>query len=167
MIMCGHFPEGVETFEQESIDEHETKGEWYLRQMLGSANISGSRAMHLMSGNLSHQIEHHLFPDLPSRRYREIAPRVREVFHRYELKYHAAPLVRQVGSAWHKVVRLSLPNGWLHRDDGQERPAPDRQAVPQRGAPAARTVAPGRAGCCRDALARAALASHMPIWSGG
>ncbi len=113
VIMCGHFPEGVETFEQESIAEDETKGEWYLRQMLGSANISGSRAMHLMSGNLSHQIEHHLFPDLPSRRYQEIAPRVREVFHRYELKYHAAPLVKQVGSAWHKVVRLSLPNGWL------------------------------------------------------
>jgi fatty acid desaturase len=113
IIMCGHFPEGVETFEQETIDEHETKGAWYLRQMLGSANISGSRAMHLMSGNLSHQIEHHLFPDLPSRRYREIAPRVREVFHQYELNYHAAPFVRQLGSAWHKVVRLSLPNGWL------------------------------------------------------
>ena len=73
--MCGHFPEGVETFEQESLKEHETRGEWYLRQMLGSANISGSRSMHLMSGNLSHQIEHHLFPDLPSRRYYEIAPR--------------------------------------------------------------------------------------------
>ena len=74
IIMCGHFPEGVETFEQEALDEQETKGEWYLRQMLGSANISGSKAMHLMSGNLSHQIEHHLFPDLPSNRYYEIAP---------------------------------------------------------------------------------------------
>ena len=71
--MCGHFPEGVETFEQHSI-EGETRGEWYLRQMLGSANISGSKAMHLMTGNLSHQIEHHLFPDLPSNRYQEIAP---------------------------------------------------------------------------------------------
>ena len=113
VIMCGHFPEGVETFEQESIDEAETKGEWYVRQMLGSANISGSPLLHLMSGNLSHQIEHHLFPDLPSRRYAEIAPRVREVFHRYGLNYHAAPLVKQVGSAWHKVLRLSLPNDWL------------------------------------------------------
>ncbi len=112
VIMCGHFPEGVETFEQEVIAEDEAKGEWYLRQMLGSANISGSRLLHLMSGNLSHQIEHHLFPDLPSRRYREIAPRVREVFHRYDLKYHSAPLVKQVGSAWHKVLRLSLPNDW-------------------------------------------------------
>jgi linoleoyl-CoA desaturase len=39
VIMCGHFPEGVETFERRSI-EGETRGEWYLWQMLGSANIS-------------------------------------------------------------------------------------------------------------------------------
>ena len=30
---------------------------------------------HVMTGNLSHQIEHHLFPDLPARRYPEIAGR--------------------------------------------------------------------------------------------
>ena len=113
VIMCGHFPEGVEAFEQESIPDAETRGEWYVRQMLGSANISGSRAMHLMTGNLSHQIEHHIFPDLPSNRYVEIAPRVREVFDQFGLAYNARPLVRQVGSAWHKVIRLSLPNGWL------------------------------------------------------
>jgi fatty acid desaturase len=113
VIMCGHFPEGVEVFEQPELDEHETKAEWYLRQMLGSANISGSRFMHLMSGNLSHQIEHHVFPDLPSNRYHEIAPRVRALFERYGLSYNARPLPRQVASAWHRVVRLSLPNGWL------------------------------------------------------
>ena len=113
VIMCGHFPEGVETFEQAELDENESRGHWYLRQMLGSANISGSRLLHLMTGNLSHQIEHHIFPDLPSNRYVEIAPRVREVFARFDLAYNARPMVRQVASAWHKVVRLSLPNGWL------------------------------------------------------
>jgi NADPH-dependent stearoyl-CoA 9-desaturase len=112
VILCGHFPEGVETFEKKSIDG-ETRGEWYLRQMLGSANISGSKAMHLMTGNLSHQIEHHLFPDLPSNRYAEIAPKVRDLFERYGLNYHTAPLPQQVASAWHKIIRLSLPNGWL------------------------------------------------------
>ena len=90
IIMCGHFPEGVETFEKRSI-EGETRGEWYVRQMLGSANISGSKAMHIMSGNLSHQIEHHLFPDLPSNRYAEIAPKVQDLFDKYGLNYHAAP----------------------------------------------------------------------------
>ncbi|MEH1057915.1 acyl-CoA desaturase [Micromonospora sp. CPCC 206171] len=109
VIMCGHFPNGVETFEKTSI-EGETRGEWYLRQMLGSANISGSRLMHIMTGNLSFQIEHHLFPDLPSKRYQEIAPQVRALFDRYGLKYTTGPLPKQVASAWWKVIRLSLPS---------------------------------------------------------
>jgi len=113
VIMCGHFPEGVSTFEQLELNEKETKGEWYLRQMLGSANISGSRFLHLMTGNLSHQIEHHIYPDLPSNRYFEIAPKVRAVFDKFDLAYNSRPLVKQVASAWHKVIRLSLPNGWL------------------------------------------------------
>jgi linoleoyl-CoA desaturase len=112
VIMCGHFPEGVETFEKRSI-EGETKGDWYVRQMLGSANISGSKLMHIMTGNLSHQVEHHLFPDLPSNRYSEIAPKVQALFEKYNLNYCARPLVPQVYSAWHKVLRLSLPNDWL------------------------------------------------------
>ena len=113
VIMCGYFPEGVEVFELEELDPTETRGDWYLRQMLGSANISGSKAMHLMSGNLSHQVEHHLFPDLPSNRYSEIAPKVRALFEKYGLNYCSRRLVPQVYSAWHRVVRLSLPNGWL------------------------------------------------------
>jgi linoleoyl-CoA desaturase len=122
VIMCGHFPEGVETYEKTSI-EGETRGEWYLRQMLGSANISGSKAMHLMTGNLSHQIEHHLFPDLPSNRYAEIAPKVKDLFDRYGLRYHEAPLPQQVASAWHKVFRLSLPNGWLAQTSVKNAPS--------------------------------------------
>ena len=63
-----------------------------------------------MTGNLSHQIEHHLFPDLPSNRYAEVAPRVRDLFDRYGLNYVTGPLPKQVASAWWKVIRLSLPN---------------------------------------------------------
>ena len=109
IIMCGHFPAGVETFARASI-EGESRGEWYLRQMLGSANISGSKTLHIMSGNLSHQIEHHLFPDLPSNRYGEIAPRVQEICERYGLTYTTGPLYKQVASAWSEVISLSLPN---------------------------------------------------------
>ncbi|WP_250282769.1 fatty acid desaturase family protein, partial [Frankia sp. CiP1_Cm_nod2] len=76
IIFCGHFPEGAEVFTEEQI-EGETRGEWYLRQMLGSANIEGSALFHILTGNLSFQIEHHLFPDLPSNRYAQIAPEVR------------------------------------------------------------------------------------------
>ena len=109
VIMCGHFPEGVETFEVSELDERESRGQWYLRQMLGSADIAGPWVMHVLCGNLSHQIEHHLFPDLPSNRYRELAGPVRELFEQHGLRYHSAPLIKQVASAWHKVLRLSLP----------------------------------------------------------
>ncbi|GAA1634528.1 fatty acid desaturase family protein [Actinoplanes couchii] len=109
VIICGHFPKGVETFERTSITG-ETRGEWYLRQMLGSANISGGKLMHIMTGNLSHQIEHHLFPDLPSSQYAQIAPKIKALFAKYELKYVSGPMIVQVASAWAKVIRLALPN---------------------------------------------------------
>jgi NADPH-dependent stearoyl-CoA 9-desaturase len=114
VIMCGHFPDGVQTYEKTSIDG-ETRGQWYLRQMLGSANISGNALLHFMTGNLSFQIEHHLFPDPPSNRYQEIAPKVQELFLRYRLTYTSGPLPRQVTSAWKKVFRLSLPNDFLRK----------------------------------------------------
>ena len=114
VIMCGHFPYGVETFTKSSI-EGETRGDWYLRQMLGAANITGSPFLHLMTGNLSFQIEHHLYPDLPSNRYQEIAPKVQEVFERYGLTYVSGPLPKQLASAWAKVIRLSLPNDTFSR----------------------------------------------------
>ncbi|KRC92222.1 fatty acid desaturase [Terrabacter sp. Root85] len=109
VIFCGHFPDGVDTFTEEEI-EGETRGDWYIRQMLGSANISGSKLMHLMTGNLSHQIEHHCFPDLPSNRYHEVAVEVREICERYGLPYTTGPLPKQVYQAWAKVFRLALPN---------------------------------------------------------
>jgi linoleoyl-CoA desaturase len=110
IIFCGHFPDGAETFVEEQL-EGETRGEWYLRQLLGSANIDGGKALHLMSGNLSFQIEHHLFPDLPSNRYVEIAPRVRALCEQYGLPYTSGPLATQYGSMWKRVLRFALPGG--------------------------------------------------------
>jgi NADPH-dependent stearoyl-CoA 9-desaturase len=110
VIFCGHFPEGVETFVEEQL-EGETRGEWYLRQLLGSANIEGGDALHLMTGNLSFQIEHHLFPDLPSNRYSEIAPKVQALCAEFGLPYTSGPLLEQYGSMWKKLLRHSLPGG--------------------------------------------------------
>jgi linoleoyl-CoA desaturase len=114
VIMCGHFPEGVATFSKTSI-EGETKGEWYVRQMIGAANISGGKAIHMMTGNLSYQIEHHLYPDMPSIRYQKISPRIRALFEKYDLPYVTGPMPKQVFSAWRKVIRLSLPNDFRGR----------------------------------------------------
>jgi fatty acid desaturase len=108
IIFCGHFPEDAEFFTEEQT-EGETRGEWYVRQLLGSCNIDGGPLLHLMSGNLSHQIEHHLFPDLPSNRYAEIAPRVRALCERFGLPYNSGSLARQTGSVWKRIMRLALP----------------------------------------------------------
>src|SRR5699024_12264068 len=75
VIFCGHFPDGADKFTLDDL-ENETQTQWYLRQMLGSANFTGSQLMHFMSGNLSYQIEHHLFPTMPSNRYRSEERRV-------------------------------------------------------------------------------------------
>jgi fatty acid desaturase len=104
--------------------------------MLGSANLTGGRLFHLLSGNLSHQIEHHLFPDIPAHRYAEIAVEVREICARYGLPYNTGPLHRQFGSVVKKIVRLALPGR-----DGSTAPAPSAAAAPSPGAPADLAVA--------------------------
>ncbi|MDP3857597.1 MAG: acyl-CoA desaturase [Stagnimonas sp.] len=109
IIFCGHFPDGVQQFSEESI-KGESRGQWYLRQLLGSANIEGGKLFHVMSGNLSFQIEHHLFPDLPSNRYAEIAPQVQAICEKYGLPYNSASLSRQFGTTIKRVFQMAVPN---------------------------------------------------------
>jgi NADPH-dependent stearoyl-CoA 9-desaturase len=108
IIFCGHFPQEVAMFREEDTRE-ETQGAWYVRQMLGSANIEGGKIFHVLTGNLSHQIEHHLFPDLPAHRYVEIAPEVRAICERNGLPYNTGRLSRQFASVVGRILKLSLP----------------------------------------------------------
>ncbi len=108
VIFCGHFPDGVAQFEEEQL-EGETKEQWYVRQMMGAANLDGGRLFQLMTGNLCFQIEHHLFPDLPSNRYHEIAPEVRALAQEYGLNYVSGPLWKQYANVLRRINRLALP----------------------------------------------------------
>jgi len=110
IIFCGHFPDQTYTFSQDEVAD-ETRGGWYVRQLLGAANIDGGPLFHFLCGNLSFQVEHHLFPDMPSSRYTEIAPRVREVCRRYGLPYNTGPLRKQLGSVHRTILRLAFPGG--------------------------------------------------------
>jgi fatty acid desaturase len=116
VIFCGHFPEGTQKFTSDVL-KTETKAEWYLRQMLGAANFNAGPVLAFASGNLCYQIEHHLFPDLPSNRYAEIAERVRPLFEKFGLPYLTGSLVHQYGSTLRTINRLALPDGFLASDD--------------------------------------------------
>jgi NADPH-dependent stearoyl-CoA 9-desaturase len=109
IIFCGHFPDGTVQFTEAEMTD-ETRGRWYYRQLLGSADLTGGKLFHILSGHLSHQIEHHLFPDLPVNRYEEVAVEVREICRRYGLPYNTGSLAKQFGSVVRKITRFALPS---------------------------------------------------------
>jgi len=123
IIFCGHFPDQCYTFGEEEV-AGESKGAWYVRQLVGAANIDGSPFFHVMSGNLGYQVEHHLYPDMPSSRYGEIAPRVRAICEEYGLPYNSGPLGRQLGMVHRTIARLAFPGG-------KPRPKPGPYRGPQ------------------------------------
>jgi fatty acid desaturase len=112
VIFCGHFPDGAEKFTPDVL-EHESRAEWYLRQMLGAADFKAGPLLAFSSGNLCYQIEHHLFPDLPSNRYAQIAVRVQALCDKYDLPYTSGSLVHQYLLTLRTIHKLALPNGFL------------------------------------------------------
>ena len=154
IIFCGHFPDGALHFTEEEIED-ETRAEWYLRQILGAANFEGGPLLHIMSGNLGFQIEHHLFPDLPSNRYAEISVKVQALCEKYDIPYTTGPLHQQYGQALRTIMKLSLPNG-MTSSDQPEPPGPPvgrgrqvRRRAPVRGPSSAvvrRAAEPGAEG---------------------
>ena len=110
IIFCGHFPDQTYMFTEDEVAD-ESRGAWYVRQLIGAANIDGSDFFHFMSGNLSFQVEHHLYPDLPSSRYKQIAPRVKEVCEKYGLPYNTGPFRKQWGTVQRTILRLAFPGG--------------------------------------------------------
>ena len=111
VIFNGHFTEDAETFEADNT-ANETRAEWYLRQIRGSSNFTGTEWLHILSGNLSHQIEHHLFPDMPANRYAEVAPQIKALCAEYGIHYNEANFFQQFWSVWVRLAKCSVPNNW-------------------------------------------------------
>jgi len=132
IIFCGHFPDQTYTFSESEVED-ESRGAFYVRQLLGAANIEGGPLFHVMSGNLGYQVEHHLYPDMPSTRYAEIAPRVKELCARYDLPYNTGPFLSQFAMVQRTILRLAFPGG-------KPRPKPG----PYRGDDAAPAPSTGR-----------------------
>ncbi|MBP2453740.1 fatty acid desaturase family protein [Mycolicibacterium lutetiense] len=140
IIFCGHFPEGTHEFTIEET-KSESRGQWYFRQLLGSANLTGGKWFHIFSGNLSFQIEHHLFPDIPAHRYAEISGEVKEICQRYGLPYNSGPIHTQFASVVRKIVRLAFPWG-----------GKPKEAEPAAKQPAVEETAPAKQPTCEPEL---------------
>jgi linoleoyl-CoA desaturase len=146
IIFCGHFPDQTYTFGEDEVSV-ESRGGFYVRQLLGAANIDGRPLFHVISGNLGYQVEHHLYPDMPSTRYAEIAPRVKDICARYGLPYNTGPFSKQLGGVQRTILRLAFPGGHPrpkpgpyeapHTDDAPARSDREerftREAMPQQG----------------------------------
>ncbi|SDG01343.1 acyl-CoA desaturase [Dyella sp. 333MFSha] len=109
IIFCGHFTADAEVFPKETIRD-ETRGHWYLRQLRGSSNIAGGKLLNVLSGNLSHQIEHHFYPDLPANRYAAMAVEVKQICARYGQHYNTGSLPKQFGQVIWRIVRHAFPS---------------------------------------------------------
>ncbi len=118
VIFCGHFTADAETFPKDCV-RNETRGHWYMRQLRGSSNLTGGKWMDVMTGNLSHQIEHHFYPDLPANRYAAMAVEVKEICRRYGQHYNTGSMPRQFGQVMWRILRHAFPS----------RPAPQRPLV--------------------------------------
>ena len=66
----------------------EGRGERYVQQVIGSANYrTGGDLNDFAHLWLNYQIEHHIWPDLPMLKYRQVQPRVRQLCEKYGVPY--------------------------------------------------------------------------------
>ena len=128
IIYCGHFTEDAEVF-PESVLENETRAEWYLRQIKGSSNLDGGPLFDILSGNLSHQIEHHLFPDLPGRRYAEISVEVQALCAKYGQHYNTGRFSKQFFGVLLRIFAQSLPTKPAAAKTAKQKPLPKARQV--------------------------------------
>jgi linoleoyl-CoA desaturase len=109
IIFCGHFTADAEVFPKSVLDE-ESQGHWYIRQLRGSSNLSGGKWFDILSGNLSHQIEHHLFPTVPAWRYSQMSCQVQEVCKKYGQHYNKGSFPTQFGQVVYRMFRHAFPS---------------------------------------------------------
>ena len=108
IIFCGHFTEDVHTFQPDEI-KNESQGQWYYRQILGSSNITGKKWFHILTGHLSCQIEHHLYPDVPAPHYREMSIKVQAVCQKYAIPYNTGSFGKQYMTVVRRIFKYSSP----------------------------------------------------------
>jgi linoleoyl-CoA desaturase len=107
-IYCGHVGEA-----KHYGPDHKprNRGEWYAMQVEASNDFEVSWPVSVLCGALDRQIEHHLFPGLPTQRIREIAPEVRRICEEHGVEYRSDTWPSTLKKALKKIAALSKPDG--------------------------------------------------------
>ncbi|MEU2775807.1 acyl-CoA desaturase [Streptomyces sp. NPDC007162] len=79
------------------------------RQVLTSRNVRGGRFTDVMLGGLNHQIEHHLFPSMPTPHLRRARVIVREYCAEIGVPYHETGLLQSYREALGHLHRVGAP----------------------------------------------------------
>lgn len=129
LVAIEHHAGETEVFADPGPDE--TRDDYYRRQIRGTRNFLRSAKLdgalqkildeevpfanrpdfRIFYGGLDTHIEHHLFPDLPPNRQRQIAPRVKEIVSRHGQPYHETPLGKTAALLLKALTGLSIPVG--------------------------------------------------------
>ena len=135
LVAIEHHAGETEVFTDPGPDE--SRDDYYRRQIRGTRNFLRSAKLdaalqrlldeevpfddrpdfRIFYGGLDTHVEHHLFPDLPPNRQREVAPRVEEIVTRHGLRYHVTPLGETAALLLKALTGLSVPVG--EREAGQ------------------------------------------------
>jgi len=75
------------------------------------ARAQEAAGFHVTCGNLSHQIEHHMFPDIPGVRYAEISVKVQDICQRYGQHYNSGSFPKQFSAVVGRIFKYALPFG--------------------------------------------------------
>jgi linoleoyl-CoA desaturase len=90
VFQLAHVVEGAE-FPMPN-EKGEIENEWAIHQMLTTADFGhGSKLLTWYAGGLTHQIEHHLFPDICHVHYPAIAPIVQQTAKEFGIPYNYSP----------------------------------------------------------------------------
>ena len=101
-IWCGHV--GEETAAYPKGTRAGGRANWYRMQAESANNFEVPLPVSMLCGALDRQIEHHLFPKLPTNRLREIAPEVKDICERHGVAYRT--------DTWGNTLRKALRQIW-------------------------------------------------------
>lgn len=106
-IWCGHVGDDVAAFPEGT--RAKGKGSWYAMQVEASQNFEVPLPVSVLCGALDRQIEHHLFPRLPTQRLRQVAPEVRQICDDHGVRYHTGTWPQVLGRVLRRLWTLSFP----------------------------------------------------------